>query len=236
MDRHYAIPSKQKYPIETADHIKTASDYFDTNFRRMDTNDRAEYASSVRARANELGVKLASSNIINYSNRGSYSPEFEQNMLLRKIACATQNVIFNKDGKEIKASEFIEKLADAHQVMKPEYMVYLVHEFDKAAGLVSSYDNSIKDAYFTVFGCNSDPLYLEKIAALKNPHWLTDTEVKTFAEKPGAKDAVMVYFGENFAQDFIAQPVDTYKNLKNNSDREAFHHMVKGTKSETVIA
>jgi len=230
MEKHYAIPSKQKYPIETAEHIKVASGYFDEYHKRMDTNDRAEFASSVRARANELGVKLASANIINYSNRGFYSPEFSQNMLLRKIACSTYGIKFKaKDGTDVNAAEFVEKLADSCSKVKPEQMVYFVHEFDKVAGLISSYDHSIKDAYFTVFGCNTDPNYIEKVATEKG-HWLSDSEVKAFADLPGAKDKVMTYFGENFAQDFISQPVDTYKNLNGNSEREAFYHMIKGSK------
>lgn len=230
MEKHYAIPSKQKYPIETAEHVKVASEYFDEYYKRMDTNDRAEFASSVRSRADELGVKVASDNIINYSNRGFYSPEFEQNMLLRKIACATQGVTFKaKDGTDINAAEFVEKLASAASKVKPEEMVYFVHEFDKTAGLISSYDHSIKDAYFTVFGCNTDPNYIEKVAADKG-HWLADSEVKVFADLPGAKDKVMTYFGENFAQDFISQPVATYKSLTGHSEREAFYHMIKGSK------
>ena len=45
----------------------------------------------------------------------------------------------------------------------------------------------------------------------------------------------MVYFGENFAQDFISNPTETYKNVRNNADREAFHHMVRKEKHEAVV-
>ena len=234
MAKNYALPSKQRYPLTNAEYVKTAAAYFDEHYRKFGVSDRAEYAYNLMKAAEDFGVKIASSNVINYSNRGYYSPEFEQNMLLRKIACSTKNVRVKTSTGEMVVAEQFEKLASSKDRVAPEQMVYLVHELDKIAGMTSVYDHEIKDAYFTVFGCNSNPDYCLEKKAGEN-HWLTDKEILDFAEKPGAKDMVMIYFGENFAQDFILDPIETYRNVCNNANREAFHHMVRKEKNEAVI-
>ena len=53
---HYAIPAKKKYPIETADQVKTAAAYFDKYLESFHPAERATIASAMEKRASDLGV------------------------------------------------------------------------------------------------------------------------------------------------------------------------------------
>lgn len=224
---NYALKSKKRYPLNTEEQVKTAADYFNAYHLQMPFSDRAEMAHNIVKQADAMQVKAASATIKNYSNHKSYSPEFEQNILLRKTACRTNETTIDILDKPIPAAKVLEKIASNKKDCPPIRMVQIIAEFDKRAGIDAGYDNYIKDPYFTVFGCATNPEYdLEKLAA-----GVTEKDVTNFANKLGAKDVIMTYFGENAAQEYIADPVGFYKNLPI-EEREAVNNIVRDSKNE----
>ena len=219
----FAIPSLKRYPLNTAEQVKTAQEYFDHNLVGLSMDERVEMAHNIKKRANDLSVKIASSNIINYSNCKSYSPEFERNMLMRKMACHTFNAKIDIGGNEIPAEKLVEKLAANYRDCKPTQMVQIIRDLDKKAGMDGLWNSEMRDPYFTVFGSTFNPNYdMEKYA-----EGITDETLRTFSTSPGAKDKLMVYFGENIAQDFIKDPVSVYKSFEY-TEKEAMNNLIRG--------
>ena len=82
---NYALRG-ERYPIETEEQIKVASDYFTNNLPRFSPSDRVEVATNMKKRAEELGIDLDVPWVSNYSRmmnkQADYSPDFEYTIRL----------------------------------------------------------------------------------------------------------------------------------------------------------
>lgn len=196
---HYAIPAKQKYPIETMEQVKEAAAYFGKYLSMFHPAERAAAASCIEKRACDLGVTLDAPWISNYSKTASrpYSPEFELHMGMRKEACKGRRITVA--GKTFAADEILEKIASKRDTAKPSEMVDLLSDFDKTAGIEGQYDRRIRDPFFTVFGqsgitkTSCDEVTLA--AAAKNEKIAND---------------LTSTFGHDFVKDFKQNPSEMY--------------------------
>lgn len=209
---NYAL-NEGKYPIETADQVKAAAAFFDENIKRFAPVDRVDIAHNLEKRAFDLGVDLGLEWVPNYSRmmkkNASYSPDFEQNVELRKQACVTGRIKVKCDGKEVVASKLLEKLAAQKEEVTPLNMVSALAEFDKMANLEYHYDGRLMDPVFTVYGSLNDPQY----DFVKLAEGLTDYDLKKAVVKKQVMTKLASTFGAEFVKDFKNNPVEVFDSM-----------------------
>jgi hypothetical protein len=212
---HYALRD-DRYPIETVDQIKLASEYFTHNLDRFSPSDRVEVATKMEKRAEELNYDMDIPWVTNYSRmmkkEASYSPEFEKNMNARKDICNVYHVEVNVGGNMVKAAELIDKMIGEKNQTEPMQMVVALSEFDKLAKLEAHYDTRVTDPVFTVYGSNYDPDFdMEKIAcsgkAIAAKAIRKASKDKKFIEKMSSM------MGTEFAADFQKSPVTIFESM-----------------------
>lgn len=215
----YAIDGK--YPIETKEQLTKTAAYFDKYLDRFHPMDRVTVASALEKRANELGICLDNGWIKNYSralnDNAILSPDFDKNIEMRKYACSGKVI------KNIKAEEFLEKIAEISKISKPKNVVDALFEFDKLANLEYQWDKSIVDPVMTVFGSLNNPEY----DAVKLAGEITDYKVKKIAANENEIVKLASVLGKQFQSDFIKSPVETIKKL-NEIEKLAFCNTVNG--------
>lgn len=205
---HFALPSKKKYPIETVEQLKTAALYFDKYLDHFHPAERVCIAGSMEKRASDLKTFLNNDWIYNYSKNGnSYSPNFELHMNMRKEACAGKNINFN--GKNIEASDLLEKIAAKKNELKPKDMINLIYDFDKKAELTSHYDRRIRDPFFTVYG-SSDNAKRDLVKVASDMYL---KELEEAITKESFMDKISSSFGKDFADNLKQDPENIFNSM-----------------------
>lgn len=218
---HYML--RNKYPIETAEQVKTASAFVRDHITRFDPVDRAAAAYRLEKRASQLGVCIEDSWVANYSRffdaEAGYSPEFGTAMAMRKEACIGRPVTVGDHS--VPASEIVDALEKAAASIAPQDMAGMIYEFDKVAGLDLDYDTKIADPLFTVVGCVADPYYNQiKIAGLP------ENIFKSRLSNPATMEKVASIIGEHNAEKIKVDPAGFFQD----------NPFTKGIISEAVLA
>lgn len=198
---HYML--RNKYPVETVEQVKVASDYVAKHLSRFDPVDRTIMALRLEKRASELGVVVDAPWVANYGRFTNtelcYSPEFNVAMGMRKEACG-DSVVQSGD-KTMSAAELCDHMMKAAESMHPHDMAGLISDFDKMAGIDGQYDVRLRDPIFTVCGCESDPFYDQvKIAGVPEKF------VVAHLNSSEGFDKVASVLGESGATEFKANP------------------------------
>lgn len=207
----YAL--KNKYPINDAGQLKTAAEYFDKYLSRFDAGDRAVIATNLEKQAQALHVDLDMGWIANYSRclkEGSgYSPDFDQNMGMRKHACESGKIMIKVGEQVLPAAALVDKLAAKKDELSPHAMMSAIDHLDKTAGITSLYDSRILDPVFTVFGSLANPEY----DAVKVAEGVTDYGMRKFACVDGAQAQIEAKLGKEVAESFMKGPIETFNKL-----------------------
>jgi hypothetical protein len=199
---HYAIPAKQKYPIETIEQVKQAELYFGKYLSMFHPAERAAAASCIEKRASDLGVALHSQWIPSYISKASalYSPEFKVHMEMRKEACRGRKITVS--GKDFAADEILEKIASKRESVSPQEMVNLLSEFDKTAKIEGQYDRRIRDPFFTVFGRSE-----------MNKRACDEQTIMAAANNEKVAASMKSHFGDEFTKSFKDNPLEIYDSM-----------------------
>lgn len=214
----FALPSQQKYPLDSYAQVKAASAYFDQYMRHMAVPTRHEYATHLVKRAAALDIAV-SDDARKYGSEG-FAPEHEIKAAFdarRAELEGQKEILAVLDNVERVArfrmwKEADEKTATSDEAQSPDFVVELLAEFDKAAGLDHCYDRSVPDPYYSIYG-------FVKTAEDESAKWsdVIANEMVTSAElhrlaKVGAH-GVKASFGADFQEEFLKDPVGTYKSL-----------------------
>jgi hypothetical protein len=203
---HYAL--NNNYPIETAEQVKTASDYFTKYLTRLDPADRVIVSSRLEKRASELSVSLDQDWIINYSRMtkesAQISPTFEWNLGIRKEAALKNNSLIKTAGKKVNAAEMLDKIAQLkNEGANGQLLVQAIDEFDKLAGLQYQYDSKFPDPIMTVYGNYANP----KFDAVKIAGDLTDYDITDASRDEKVLTKIASTFGDHVANQFKSTPL-----------------------------
>lgn len=207
---HYALG--KKYPIETKEQVKTASDYFTKYLTRLDPADRVIVASRLEKRAGELGLNLDEIDwVVNYSRMtkegACISPTFEWNLGIRKEAMHRSGQLIKTAGKQVNAEEALGKIAELKEAgAHGHILVQVLEEFDKAAGLQYEYDTKYPDPVMTVYGNYANP----KFDAIKLAEDITDYDVISASRDDDIMSKVASTFGSAAAAQFRHVPLTTF--------------------------
>lgn len=206
--QHYALPQKQKYPIDTVEQVKTASAYLGKYLTQLAPSDRVAMATNIEKRAAALGVALDNPSVYNYSRTETYSPDFDLHMTMRKQAALGRKIKIN--GADVDCGDVINKIACLKHAIAPTQMVDLISDFDKKAGFEVQYDRRIRDPFFTVYGSTTDPRFdQEKIASAT---YKKDLESAVHGN-PSFMSKIAESFGSDFAEGFKQDPVNVYASM-----------------------
>jgi len=223
---HYALPGKEKYPLETEEQVKLANDYFGKYLEKFHPVERATIAANIEKRAEQLNMDCGSGWIKNYSRRNNYSPEFDVHMKMRKEACAGLKIKIGD--KNIDAQEILEKIASQKSDLSPAKMMYLIADFDKRACVENLYDKRFRDPIFTVFGSSSMPNFdLEKVGACQCPA----DDLKKAVKSKNVMSKIASTFGEGFTNDFKSNPVGIFESMPK-PEQELISGLVKIANNE----
>lgn len=190
-----AVPSLGRYPLDSYDQVKAASQYFDEWHGRMSPEHRREYSVNMVKRAKALHIPV-SPVAEKYASAG-YAPDHEISAALddRKISLLDEGML-----------TVLDKLASARPHMSPDDFAVTLGEFDKMAGIEHLYDRHIVDPYYATFG---EKRASDSIAIGNDIMYVKD--LKRFA-KVGF-NTMKTRFGEDMATEFIKDPVGIFNSM-----------------------
>jgi hypothetical protein len=204
---HYCI--RERYPIETAEHVKLAAAYFVKFLERFDVQDRITFATNLEKRANDLNVVIDNQIVSNYAKvanlKANISDFFKKGIEFRKVAChPMKTTVVGVD-----AIKMLDKIASLATDNFPGLVVlHALLEFDKLANLQSGYDKEIPDPVLTVFGFDPSE---ERISEHVK---VSSLDLRKVACKKVKMEKVASIFGEKFSKSYSDNPVKAFQELK----------------------
>jgi len=195
----FCLANPSRYPIDDALQIKTASEYFDDNYRSMSPVVRREYATNLYKRAEECAFAV-SEDVQRYGapTLGSHEHCKEAWAVRRRFA-------------EEKDVGLLDKIASAHLdlALPNEDFAALMHAFDKKAGLDRLYDTHITDPW----GCLFAPVKLAEFSEILGTDMITATGLHSAAQTETGRVSLNRLYDKAFVLKFMSDPVGTYKSL-----------------------
>jgi hypothetical protein len=194
----YALPDAQKYPIDSSLQVKMASRYFEEHSQHFGLAERYAFARNVAQRAEELGVKVASS--ITALGGTGYG-DFIRQELEARVRC------FDGLPKQAAYNVLLEKVAS----VSPEEMREQLARVDAATGIDRGYDRpgtGFRDPYMAVYGT--------KVAAeapyewIHEGHYCSESDLRRLAKTTPELDRA---FGPGFTTRFVKDPVAAFRAL-----------------------
>lgn len=145
----YALPSKEKYPLNTDLQIKKASAYFEKNHKKMDMNDALEFALHVNEAAKDHEVAIDNTVIQKYAELdfSNFNKDLYDHIQVRKS--------YLKDS-ETDCVELYDDLLRKSDDLGVTKTAQVMYEIDKKAELTGTYDHGIDNPIFASAGSKDD--------------------------------------------------------------------------------
>lgn len=195
---HYALPSEQKYAIDTPDQVIKAAAYFDEWMPVFSPEQRREFAYYTVKRAHQL-VLPVTPKLASYAG-DELGDSFIEGVRQRIERC-------DEDlGTKYAALRDKALAGEIH----PQFVARALEGLDKTAGLDNSYGRpvvGVDDAYKTCFGMKTAEEYSWSLESAS----VNEGALKSLAESGSQKLAKA--FGEGFANAFQEDPVDIFKSM-----------------------
>jgi len=207
-----------KYPIETKEQLIKTADYFNRYLTKFHPKERVLASVAIEKRASELNVNIDHDWITNYARpyeSQEVSPDFEQNMQMRKQASIGKTVTINK--QSVAADKMLDIISNNLEKLGNMAVVDQLFAFDKAAQLEYQWDKILADPFLTVFGSLRNP----EFDAVKIAGSVTDYELKKIACDSNAINNIKRIMGNTVARNFIDSPVTTISKMSS-MNKEAF--------------
>lgn len=202
---HFALPHLERYPLDTPELVKAASDYFDEHEQAFPLLERRIFAESLWQRAEDLGVEVEGA-FAKYAG-SEYGPYLEAELLARARG-------FEGTGHEAVYETLLEKKAQ----IDPPVMAQLLKEADEATGAASTYGRpgvGYRNPYEAVYGKTAaeqdDKLTEDEVYSWVGGNDYTNAwRLRALAEAPRGLDGA---FDEDFIKSFRKDPVGIFKSL-----------------------
>jgi hypothetical protein len=202
-DGHFALVLQsgdgsviRKYAMPDAAHVKVAAAYFDKYAMSLAPEHRHQFASSVKNRAEELGVDLPSDTSIEKWASSTWNTHVRAHLEHRKSLLP----------RNASARDVLDKLAAAIEETTPADLAQALTAFDEATGLERYYDKGLTDPYASTMG---------KVAT----GWSSDVDGQVITsndlQKAASSKKLAGYLGESFATQFAKDPVSIFESLPN---------------------
>jgi hypothetical protein len=184
----------RKYAMPDAHHVKVAANYFDKYAMDLHPSHRHRFATSVKERANELGVDVGDNDLLNKWASTGWNRHVLAHIEQRKSLLP----------RNPEARGVLDKLAAAMDETDPEDMASAIQTLDQATGLTRYYDKGLTDPYAST---------MSKTAS----GWSAEVDGETVTEeelrKPETLKKIGGYLGETFARQFSENPAEVFESL-----------------------
>jgi hypothetical protein len=193
----YAMPSQERYPLDSYEHVKQASAYFDEHYAKFDLDDRREYAVNLASRLEELGLPVEGATQ-KYAGH-EYGPFVDV-----ELAARVRN--YEGTGHEHAYQVLLEKKAS----VPPSVMVDMLAELDAHSGAYAYYNRSLgfRDPFQATFGKFAKD---EKWSWSEGNDYVNDDMLKNLADKQWM--SVQRAFGEDMRKSFQKDPVGVFSSM-----------------------
>jgi len=197
--QHFAMPSIQRYPLDSYTEVKQASSYFETYRSQFAPAHRREFCEHLVKRAGVLGITV-SDEVQKYGGEG-YAPYAEL-----EIAFGSRALLVDDDHRIL-----LSKLAESRPSVDPETFAVALEEFDKLAGLDQLYDSELMDPYLSVFGKTAGDIDPDGSHIIGNDY-VSNQQLKDLT---GARHLELLTktFGADFMKEFVKDPVGMFNSL-----------------------
>lgn len=208
----FALPSAEKYPLDSYAQVKAASAYFDTYSKHMPPASRREYAVNLVKRASALVIEV--SDLARKYGADGFAPEEEIKAAfdMRRNELGDNPEALELLGAVERVARFRmwkEASAEGTQQYDPDTVCALLMEFDKVAGLDFHYDRTIPDPYYSIYGIEKDAG--ADFSEVIGNEMVTSADLHRIAHI-GA-ETVKITFGREFQEEFLKDPIGIFKSL-----------------------
>jgi hypothetical protein len=201
----YAIEradGSKHYPLDDAQSVAVASDYFDRNAGHFVPRERREFAVKVAA-ANEAGIPL-SPEIEKYASDG-YSPNLVSHLEARYIH------LVDAEAPNVYKKALV-KLAAIKDTLNPDEFAETLERLDREMGLDAMWDRTLSDPYYSTFakvakGESPKPTKTYTVGAES----CTCAELEELAER--RIESVRAHFGDSAASAFAKDPKAVFESM-----------------------
>jgi len=194
---HYALPSMERYPLDSYEQVKQASAYYDQWGTRFSPEQKREYCHNLVKRASSLGVEV-SSEVARYG-ADTYAPDVEMMIEARRSLAKTAE-----------QRGLLESLAEARPLLPPSVFCHTLGEWDKMASVAHKYNSKLPDPFYSTFGT--------KVAEKKTDELImVGEEAAPQRLIEGAwkyhRAGLVSMFGDEFATEYQKDPMGIFKSL-----------------------
>lgn len=185
------------YPIDGYDQVKTASIYFDDNWKNLNFRDRHTYCVKLATRMTELGME-PTENIARYGST-TYASDVDSYVESRRSYVHEE------------AFPALDMLLEKRAHVSPGVFVEALAEFDRINDLNWHWDAKVADPWYSTFGPS-----LEKVAE-ENWRWdgvgtrIGEEDLKELAHN--SYHRIVKNFGADFAKEFAKNPKTFFMSL-----------------------
>lgn len=185
------------YPIDGYDQVKTASVYFNDNWKSLGFRDRHTYCVKLAARMSELGMEVPES-IARYGST-TYAADVDSYVEARRSYVHEE------------AYPALDMLLEKRAQVSPGVFANALEEFDRLNDLNWHWDSKIADPWYSTFGPS-----LQKIA---DENWRWDGVGTRICEgdlielAKNDYDRLVNNFGADFAKEFAKSPKAVFMSL-----------------------
>ena len=221
----YALPSQGRYPIDSYAQVKAAGQYFGDYFRFFAPEERREYAVNLVKQAEAMDIELPY--VAMKYGADTLAPETEI-----KVAFDARRLELQSYPQALRLLDEVEsviltqggtKLASL--ALKPDEACALLSAFDVNTGLNHSYDSTISDPFYSIYG-NTKMASKAAWSDIIGNDMVTYADLRRLAQV--GTHTVRDTFGEDFQEEFRKDPIGVYESLPRDQKRMVIH-MANGT-------
>ena len=188
---HYALPSAERYPLDSYRQVEKAASYFDEWRSEMPPGIRREYAVNLVKRASALGIPLSESATLDGAAGRAPQRMLELGIdSRREFLGIDQNLL-------------LDKLAAVAESVEPDVLSASLGELDREWGLVEHYGDRVVAPHRTVFAPSAPEKTADSLLDARAVTRLTELSGGVVTEK----------FGSAFAARFRQNPEDAARSL-----------------------
>lgn len=177
--------------------VKLAEQVFMDNVNSMDLLEKVAKANEISAAAKAAGLEPTEREILDYTPKDSIGPHFKDMLIQRETLIKASGDVLLKTAWD--------GLLETVSTTPIREIPFLVHQFDKIAGLEAKYNAGIIDPYLGTWGG------FGKVAGPQDD--IMRYKLETLTRGDGS-EAILATFGEALASKFLRDPVGTYPTLR----------------------
>lgn len=185
------------YPIDGYDQVKTASVYFDDNWKALPARDRHQYCVKLAARMEELGMEVPE-NVARYGST-TYAADVDSYVEARRHYVHEES------------HDALDMLLEKRAQVSPGVFAEALCEFDKLNNLNWEWDARIADPWFSTFGPSIEKLAEAEWHYTENGLRIREEHLEGLARN--GHERLCKSFGADFAKEFCKSPKAVFESL-----------------------